>query len=228
MFIKYRITNNVIFVNHLKIKIMKGKLVVFVIAMFAMIFFACSTEKNEDVELSTLSPQRLNALSKFGKAFNSNFDYFVSTRGVSVNVSEEDYDSVASKIGADICNKVLIPSSSLVAEFGITDDDFEEAIKEITVDLNLSEIPTLEEAKCMTALCIYDVYLHDNTTYFQTRASAADYILCAATGWGVKDMVNAGGAVLAKKVLTKAAARLVPGFGWCYGIMSAAYCIFKL
>lgn len=207
---------------------MKKSFVMCTIAMFAMSFSSCSTEKNEDIELSTSNYQRLNALSEFGKAFNSNFDYFVSTRGVSDNASEDNYGNVASEIGADICKKLLPPSNALMAEFGITDGDFEKIIKEITVDLELSEIPTLEEAKCMTALCIYDIYLHDNTIGVSTRASAGDVLLCLAAGYGVKDMINAGGAALAKKLLTKAAARLVPGFGWCYGIMSGAYCISKL
>lgn len=199
-------------------------------ALFAVNFISCSNEAVEKVDDSKLSIKRVKAIENYNDVFNSNLNYLVKTRSITDCASQDNYDSISVVMGKEIVEKLSFASNTLIAEFGITDNDFIEVIKEVTEEQNLIDVPSLEEAKCITALSILDIYLHDkdNILNTKTRANELDYILCLGGGFGVKDMVNAGGRAIAKKILTRAAVRMMPGFGWAYGAMSAAYCIANL
>lgn len=193
------------------------------LGLFSVGFTSCSSN-DDDVSTATETSEnrRIEAVQEFGESFAGSFEEILATRSIVDNAPIEENDSIIEIAGRKICDELTVPTNRLLAGFGITDADIEEAYKECENEFD-APVP-LNALKCYTALCIYDTYKHS----VQTRADIIDIAACAVVGSTVKDLFKMPTKEIAKFAVKKLASKLVPYVGWGWAVASATYCLSKL
>lgn len=188
--------------------------------MLIMLFPSCTTNVLDESE-NDLREQKVLAVKKYDNDFNNNFDFLLATRSCLVESSEEEIDSVMIELDKQVCGEIILPSSELLVQFGLTDEVFIEAINE----LGETQIPLIE-LKCFTAMGILECFRNEGVIV--TRADYLDVVGCVGIGMATKDLLNLPAKQIAKLTIKKFVARAIPYVGLGWGIASAAHCLSKL